>query len=284
MSENAITNLANPMPPNPSTFSYAQAAKGHSAPQNGTAETSSPSIGSASDRADIESGVVQTLASNDTEAKTSSNPTEHSNGIVIGGGGQTEEAALKKMDEEIVSSVKNGTSHDQDANASLEQSRDTFSSPGNASQAVQPLKDDDVFATQNESDVFTTQNESEVFTTQNESDTTWDRVSQESQAGLSNDKFEPDTDDSRLSTWEHVQGPQLKEAPVPSVNVWQKRALDAKAKAKETKPPSPSVSRDHKLESSTESLKENSKRKAENGPVIGKESLTKSQVSTGELL
>ena len=264
MSENAINNLASPMPPNPSTFSYAQAAKGRSVPQNGTAGTSSPSIGSTSDKADVESGAMQTLASNDTEPKTPVNSTEHSNGIVVGGGDQKEEAALKRMAIEVASSVENGTPHDQNANASLEQSHDTLSSSGSASQVAQPLKEDDVFATQNESD------------------STWDQVSQESQAGVSNEKFEPDIDDSRLSTWEHVQGPQLKEAPVPSINVWQKRAQDAKAKVKETKPTSPSVSRDPKLENSTESLKENSKRKAENGSVMGKETLTKSQVPAGE--
>ena len=263
MSEHATTDLAGEMMPSSSTFSYAQAAKGRQISQNGTAEPLGPPANSTSNKVDTESSPMQKQVSIDTDHKTPSDLFEHSNGTAVGSGDQMEEAASKKRAAEEVTSVGTGISHDQKSTSSHEQSHDTLSSSGSTGQVGRPLKDDDVFATQNESD------------------STWDRVSQESQAGLASDKFEADTDDSRLSTWEHVQGPQFKEAPVPSVNIWQKRALDAQAKAKETKSPSPSVSRDQKLERSTESLKENSKRKTENRSAFGKDSSAKPQVSGG---
>ena len=79
------------------------------------------------------------------------------------------------------------------------------------------LKDDDVFATPNGS-----------------SESTWEKISQTSQNGeRSLDKTNEDDEDAKISTWEHVPvSAQLKEAPPPAFNIWQKRALDAQAKAK----------------------------------------------------
>ena len=95
------------------------------------------------------------------------------------------------------------------------------SSPGYGSISTSTLpKDDDIFATPNGS-----------------SESTWDKVSQSSQnADKAGPKLDGDDEDLKLSSWEHVSDPapepaQLKEAPPPAVNIWQKRAQDAQAKA-----------------------------------------------------
>ncbi|MCJ1420880.1 hypothetical protein MMC32_007239 [Xylographa parallela] len=95
------------------------------------------------------------------------------------------------------------------------------SSPGFGSISTSTLlKDDDVFATPNGS-----------------SESTWDKISQTSQnADKTGPKLDGDDEDSKHSSWEHVSEPipepaQLKEAPPPAVNFWQKRAQDAQAKA-----------------------------------------------------
>ena len=95
------------------------------------------------------------------------------------------------------------------------------SSPGFGSISTSTiLKDDDVFATPNGS-----------------SDSTWDKISQTSHiADKTGMKQDGDDEDSKHSSWEHVSEPvpepaQLKEAPPPAVNFWQKRAQDAQAKA-----------------------------------------------------
>ena len=89
------------------------------------------------------------------------------------------------------------------------------------------LKDDDVFTTPNASS----------------ESTTWEKISGASQADdETTPKPEGDGDDAKLSSWEHISAPvQLKEAPPPAFNIWQKRAEDAQAKARELKPAQASV-------------------------------------------
>ena len=92
------------------------------------------------------------------------------------------------------------------------------SSPSYGTTSITTLpKDDDVFATPNGS-----------------SESTWEKISQTSQNGeRALDKTNEDDDDAKISAWEHVPAfAQLKEAPPPAFNIWQKRALDAQAKAK----------------------------------------------------
>ena len=92
------------------------------------------------------------------------------------------------------------------------------SSPSYGTTSITTLpKDDDVFATPNGS-----------------SESTWEKISQTSQNGERPlDKTNEDDEDAKISMWEHVPASaQLKEAPPPAFNIWQKRALDAQAKAK----------------------------------------------------
>ena len=141
------------------------------------------------------------------------------------------------------------------------QSRDTLSSSQSPTLGASPIafvsKDEDVSATPNAS-----------------SESTWDKVSQ---ASHNDDKVGPksegDEDDSKLSSWEHVPPPvQLKDAPPPSVNIWQKRAQDAQSKVKDPKQTSlsnssssresTSVSSGKTIDSATDMGKWDSRRKA----------------------
>ena len=56
------------------------------------------------------------------------------------------------------------------------------------------------------------------------SESTWDRISQSSQTEEKIGAKVNEEDDGKLSTWEHVPPPQMKDAPPPTVNVWLKRA------------------------------------------------------------
>lgn len=82
--------------------------------------------------------------------------------------------------------------------------------------------------------ISTLPKEEDVFATPNgSSESTWDKISQSSQNG---EKFssKPDADEveSKVASWEHVPAvAQLKEAPAPTFNVWQKRAMDAQVRA-----------------------------------------------------
>ena len=74
--------------------------------------------------------------------------------------------------------------------------------------------------------------------TSNESDSAWEKVSQASQTEAKGES-KPDSDDcdTKLSSWEHVPpANQLKEAPLPTFNIWHKRAADAKTKGHDPKP------------------------------------------------
>ena len=77
-----------------------------------------------------------------------------------------------------------------------------------------------------------------IATPNGSSESTWDKVSQVSQSEEKRSvKEEWDTEDVKMSSWEHVPEPAgLKEAPMPVVNVWQKRAQDAQSKGKEPRP------------------------------------------------
>ena len=80
----------------------------------------------------------------------------------------------------------------------------------NASASTVP-KEDDLSATPNDS-----------------SDATWDKQSQASQNGeKASSKGDVDKDETKSVTWEQAPSqPVLKEAPVPAVNIRQKRAID----------------------------------------------------------
>ena len=247
-----------------STFSYAQAAKGHSILPNGTPELSSLKVEGSSDRADTESDLVQSMTSTEPGSKTSPDLNGSLNSLAIDGRyAQEDTMPSQTVAEANVASV-NASHNDQSVPNSHNFSQGTSSTSLSTGQVGQPLKEDD------------------VFTTNNESDSTWDKISQGSQVGMTSDKFEVDAEDTKLSTWEHVQSPQLKEAPIPSVNIWQKRALDMQARAKEQKPSSSLGSRDRKQGHSAEATKENSKRKGENGVFTGKEIVSKSQSAEGK--
>ncbi|MCJ1388608.1 hypothetical protein MMC18_001455 [Xylographa bjoerkii] len=118
------------------------------------------------------------------------------------------------------------------------------------------LKDDDVFATPNGS-----------------SESTWDKISQSSQnADKAVTKLDGDEEDSKHSSWENASEPiseptQLKEAPPPAVNIWQKRAQDAQAKA--SKDPKISQGTNNAI-SNKEATVQGAQRSQETLPELGK--------------
>ena len=131
------------------------------------------------------------------------------------------------------------------------------SSPGYGSISTSTLlKDDDVFATPNGS-----------------SESTWDKISQTSQnVDKAGTKLDGDDEDSKHSSWEHVLEPvpepaQLKEAPPPAVNFWQKRALDAQAKA--SKDPKTSQGTNNAI-SNKEATNQGTRKSQETLPELGK--------------
>ncbi|MCJ1284736.1 hypothetical protein MMC26_004072 [Xylographa opegraphella] len=131
------------------------------------------------------------------------------------------------------------------------------SSPGFGSISTSTLlKDDDVFATPNGS-----------------SESTWDKISQTSQnPDKTGTKLDGDDEDSKHSSWEHISEPvpeptQLKEAPPPAVNFWQKRAQDAQAKA--TKDPKTSQGTNNAI-SNKDSTNQGARKSQETLPELGK--------------
>ena len=205
-------------PPAP-TFSYAQAARGRSTPQ---AEGNSSSK----------------RTSEPSQSPDPNSSQQMPKPPVLAGSGRAQDGraheAVAEIKDELQSSDEklNGKSEldmvslsDPQsqiyANDTTDQAKDEPISPSQPAPGatIAPSKEDDVFAGPNDL-----------------GESTWDKISQESHnEDKQANKMEGDGDDSNLSSWEHVSAPaQFKEAPPPSFNVWEKRALDAKAKVKET--------------------------------------------------
>ena len=254
MSENTSADTVTEMAAAPSTFSYAQAAKRESMLPNNAVNGTNLPAGSKIGSDDMKSSHVpspQTSEENIREkheiAGSMENP-EKASSVPRKESPRTEQA------EETNSA--DSTPHGQEKAVSSAQDTSPIPSqqptPGTT---VEPAKGDD------------------VFTTSNEADSAWEQVSQESQTEASSGKVEGDGDDSKLSTWEHVQKPQLKEAPIPTVNFWQKRAMDAKAsKAKDALDSSPNPQQNHGSSSPPENITERARRK-ETGAATSRETV-----------
>ena len=207
-------------PPAP-VFSYAQAAKG----QPSTMATASNSSKGTSDSAEDMSkdssipqpqDLVEVPRPDDVHSTTAIPENTHN----------------KK---ESGSENENPTATDSEAPSSkletTSSSRGTTSAPSSPSIGNNPT--------------MMTKKDDDVLIATNELESTWDKVSQVSHGeDKSSNKTEADGDDSKLSTsWEHVPpASQLRDAPPPSFNIWEKRALDAKAKSKDSKRAPPSAS------------------------------------------
>ena len=204
---NSVGEMA---PPGP-VFSYAQAAKSKSsvvATTNVSSKTSSDST----EETPKENSVLSLPESAEAVKLAEAEASKDTSGDAQSKGESGLEHDVPTAADSEGFSSKLGT---------VSSSRTTTSAPSSPSivtNAALPIgKDDDVFAVTNELE------------------STWDKVSQVSQSeDKSSNKTEGDGDDSKLSSWEHVK-PQLKDAPPPSVNFWEKRAMDAQAKSKDSR-------------------------------------------------
>ena len=108
--------------------------------------------------------------------------------------------------------------------------------PTATTQANGPVEGGPMASATNGNSTAITSKEDDISVTANGSESGWERLSQASNTDEKKDgKVEGDGDDSKLSSWEQVPAPPpLKEAPPPSVNIWQKRAADAQNKARPT--------------------------------------------------
>lgn len=213
-------------PPAP-VFSYAQAAKGRSPSQSIIAHAS---------RANSDTGEsVPRRTSSQQPTEGDEMDKDRTTGSSSEGQFMKEKAEITGTKANMKSSVENMASTDTTpsapqnvSGACLQPPNSPPLSPGFGSTSTSTLpKDDDVFAA----------------TPNGSSESTWDKVSQTSQNVEKTDaKADGDEEDSKLSSWEHVPEPaQLKEAPPPAFNFWQKRALDAQAKASKEAKPLPSA-------------------------------------------
>ena len=211
MSAPASTGIGETAPPAP-LFSYAQAAKGRSPSLSAAIQNSKPNSefpepaprsASAQHSIEVAGGSVVTRRASEGQLTKEKND---------GQGPQSDISPLPN----IKPTVDGSTSTTDSA---LEVQPPTAASPlsspgfGISSASTMP-KEEDAFATPNGS-----------------SESTWDKVSQTSQnVERSSSKAEGDEEDSKISSWEHVPASaQLKEAPPPAFNFWQKRAMEAKA-------------------------------------------------------
>ena len=225
MAEALVTGLPVAATSSQSTFSYAQAAKSQTLPQAGTSETITPPAATPSEEKATVDAAISDMDS------TARYPNE----------------------DDIVKNRLNGRTSDDfrddekplpSDSAAEHAIVDVPSQTGQSADMIHALKEDDIFSSSNEAEA------------------SWDKLSQHSQVERSSSKTDGDTDDSKLSTWEHVDAPQFKEAPLPAVNIWQKRAQDLEAKALETK----SVHHTTKVQKGAnhETLSQTPKIKAEN--------------------
>ena len=205
----------------PQTFSYAQAAKGRS-----PSFSSLPQSGKAvSETADTMSkGGIHANGKPSNDSTKITNPRRASEGQVAKDALSDKGSKSKSSSEHVAQKSANSTpptpQYKQDASIQPTISMPPSPDFGSVS-ASALLKEDDLSATPNDS-----------------SDATWDKQSQVSQNGeKTSSKGDVDKEEVKSAAWEQVQSqPILKEAPLPSVNVWQKRALDQQAKVgKDTK-------------------------------------------------
>ena len=216
MSTHPSTEMANGVAAKPSAFSYAQAAKGQSTPPNGAGDFSNPANNDALERNGETLDKPQVGGLDRPGHKDDWDSVKQTNGQQA----ETPESGAEPVPKnEALERNPAETTQEDRGKTSTSQERPTAPSSQQlgAEPVVQPLEGDD------------------VFTIQHEGHSTWEKGSEESPTEASGNKVEGDGDDSKLSTWEHVQKPQFKEAPPPTVNFWQKRAMDAQAKAKDTK-------------------------------------------------
>lgn len=219
------TSASQPDTPAP-TFSYAQAARGRS-PQ---AEDGSSS--------------KQALEFSQSPDRSSSQQMPKSEAPIEVG--KTQETATETK-VELQSSIEGETGKSVVDAESLSKSQSqtrTISTP------VQPLKDEPVSPSQPvPSAASAPSKEDDVFAVPSDlGESTWDRVSQGSHSEDKQiNRVEGDGDDTNITSWEHVSAPsQFKDAPPPSFNVWEKRALDAKSKVKDVKQSLPSLGSNQK--------------------------------------
>ena len=233
-------------------FSYAQAAKGQSAKQATTAEIPSPPAKPNIEISESTPGTDQTQEKGDIDKMTSS----------------------QELEEVPRSTKPNGTSGSPNqVDASGDQVALDKSQSSEPAKSFTPPKDKESSSSSpslTANVAHLTLKEDDVFGTPHESDATWEKVSQESQVDDAGHKLEGDEDDSKLSTWEEVPRPQLKEAPLPTVNFWQKRAMDAQAKAKEHRPVSQSTPQE-KTSANGDLQKPDTKRKIDKSSTHGKD-------------
>ncbi|MCJ1400154.1 hypothetical protein MMC11_003358 [Xylographa trunciseda] len=243
------------VPPVP-VFSYAQAAKGRSPSISMTPPAYNPNVDSAMPMPRRASS-HQTAEKNGVENTISTR--RASEGQIVN---EKPEKTESKIDAEpsidALASVNTTSGVSQQASQPQSQTAHSPpSSPGFGSISTSTLlKDDDVFATPNGS-----------------SESTWDKISQTSQSvDKVVTKLDGDDEDSKHSSWEHVsesvpEPAQLKEAPPPAVNFWQKRAQDAQAKA--SKDPKTSQGTNIAV-SSREAMVQGTRKSQETLPELGK--------------
>lgn len=207
---------AGELAPSAPVFSYAQAAKGQSpsvtassTPAKSGSETSeiTPKKSFNSRPEDFEATEIGTSEQGGKENHSSPNdskdvsPSKDSSSSL-------DTPAISDSSAPVVTQMSESLSHN------------TLSNPGSPNYGTTSTstlpKEDDVSATPNGS-----------------SESTWEKVSQTSNnEDKESTKVDGDDEDSKLTTWEHVPTPaQLKEAPLPAVNIWQKRAKDMQAKS-----------------------------------------------------
>ena len=200
-------------------FSYAQAAKGRTLPipQN-----------TSSDKAPTDGGEMELKRTVSAERETGSNETSTSSAKRTASEGRVPESRKTPGSTEELVSTANKKEETRTELASkpkevpVHKAASVPSSPeyGTTSTSTLP-KEEDMFSTGNGS-----------------SDSTWDKQSQSSQNGVKGDeKTDAEKDASQNDHWdeEGSTAPAFKEAPPPSLNIWQQRkeAQDAKTKAKQ---------------------------------------------------
>lgn len=231
------TSASQPDTPAP-TFSYAQAARGRS-PQ---AEDGSSS--------------KQALEFSQSPDRSSSQQIPKSEAPIEVG--KTQETAAE-VEVELQSSVERETGKsvvDADSLSKSQSQTRTVSTP------VQALKDEPISPSQPvPSTTSAPSKEDDVFAVPSDlGESTWDRISQGSHnEDKQVNKVEGDGDDANITSWEHVSAPsQFKDAPPPSFNVWEKRALDAKSKVKDVKQSIPSLGSNQKHDVTSASARKGS--------------------------
>ena len=259
-------------------FSYAQAAKGWSPSLSAAVQTSKPNseFPEPAPRSASAQQTIEVPGSNGSVVTRRA-----SEGHIVkekaDGSGPQSDLSLQPNTKLIVDGSASATDPTPEVQPQIATSAPSSPGFGISSASTMP-KEDDAFATPNGS-----------------SESTWDKVSQTSQnVERSSSKAEGDEEDSKISSWEHVPvSAQLKEAPPPAVNFWQKRAMEAQA----TKDPKSSLnlttplSKEGTLQATTkfhESAPElgrlDSKKRAKSGQMTEDKSTSPSVKESGKML